>query len=154
MKRLFVQLIMLLMSAIMPVMAQTNLNISKILDGKHASDPSVTETMISGSHPSLRKKKISVLHTFRAPAEDFAERLAPLVLADGAASTGRNVQYRNGKLAYAFLILKPDSESRNGDNRYIYYTDLSALGKGTDVMAVYVEGKCDAENVKKLIFKL
>ncbi len=87
--------------------AQSGLQINQIFGGKYVSDPSVTETIMSGEQRFLRANYLSNLATFKGEAKTYAPIIQPLVLADGAQAIGRNVRYKDGKLQYAFFMLKP-----------------------------------------------
>lgn len=68
--------------------AQSTTNIGQIFGGKYASDPKVSETVMSGSHGWLKKNKINHLCTFKAPASKYVNILEPLVLKDGKKAIG------------------------------------------------------------------
>ncbi|MDE5961260.1 MAG: hypothetical protein K2H08_06050, partial [Duncaniella sp.] len=84
--------------------AQSGLEISRIFGGKYSSDPTVTETIMSGDQNFLRSHKLSTFATFKGNAEKYEPIIQPLVSADGAHATARNVRYRDGKLHYAFFV--------------------------------------------------
>lgn len=117
------------------------------------SDPSVTETIMSGEQRFLRANYLSNLATFKGEAKTYAPIIQPLVLADGAQAIGRNVRYKDGKLQYAFFMLKPVTVDGRKHNRYLYYI-YNAKPASPTVMVIYFDGvlsKAQAESfVKKL----
>lgn len=142
--------IMLLITASLLASAQTTLQITQIFNGKYASDPSVTETMMSGRHEFLRKHRLSMFATFKGPAEKYASIVEPLVLSDGAKPLGRNVRYKDGILSYAYFMLQPYYESRKKINRYLYYINNQPQG-GKDIVVVYFEGSLRQHEANSLI---
>ena len=104
MKRLFIIMAALLALRLCAA-AQSGLEISRLFGGKYSSDPTVTETMMSGDQNFLRSHKLSTFATFKGNAEKYEPIVQPLVVADGSHATARNVRYRDGKLHYAFFVL-------------------------------------------------
>lgn len=133
--------------------AQGGLEINKIFNGTYASDPNVTETLISGKNKFLKSHKLTILATFKGPAATYQSRIEPLVLADGASAIGKNVRYKDGKLYFALFALRPISVGNEKRNRYIYYLN-NAVNKGSSVMVVYLEGSIKEYEVSDLIRSL
>lgn len=148
MKRLI--LIVIALVAVVAAYAQAGLQINSIFGGKYSCDSTVTETMMSGNQRFLRKHNLSTFATFKGPAAKYASVIQPLVLADGAHATGRNIRYRDGKLRYAFFIL-PQVE-RNGQkiNRYLYYINNEGTHKPS-VIVIYFDGTIRPERASELI---
>lgn len=152
MKRLFMAMILLLTVSSSGT-AQTGLEISSIFSSKFSADPNVTETMISGKHKFLTDHDLTVLATFKAPASIYQSLVERLVLADGSKSVGKNIRYKDGKLNFAYFILKPIPEGSVKINRYLYY--LNSIGKnGANVIVVYLEGKLSEQKAGALIHTL
>lgn len=141
------------------VSAQSDLHIGRVFGGKYGSDPSVTETMMSGEQRFLRSNRLANFATFKGDAETYASIIQPLVLADGANAIGRNVRYKDGKLQYAFFMLKPTTESGRKLNRYLYYVTTSKYHtdskKSTSyVMVIYFDGQLTRQQADALIRKM
>jgi len=149
MKRSFIAF-MLLITFSAVASAQTGLNINKVFGGKYASDPMVTETLISGKHRFLRDHELTILATFKGPSVSYAPIVEPLVLADGAKALGRNVRYKDGKLYFALFILRPVKTDGLKTNRYLYYLN-NAAHKGDNVLLVYFEGAISQDEVNDII---
>ena len=141
---------MLLLTVSAMASAQTGLEINQIFNGKYAGDPKVTETMISGSHQFLRHHVLNVFSTFKGPAVKYALIIEPLVLADGAKSIGRNIRYKEGKLHYAFFMLRPLTENGEKINRFLYYLN-NLPQKGNNMMVLYLEGTISQNEANSLI---
>ncbi|MCM1077830.1 MAG: DUF6108 family protein [Bacteroides sp.] len=154
MKRLLTIMFALLALPI-AVCAQSGLEINRIFGGKYSSDPTVTETLMSGRQSFLRDHKLTTFATFKGNAEKYVPIIQPLVLADGSHATGRNVRYRDGKLHYAFFILPPVTDNNKTINRYLYYLNNDKAGKPS-VMVIYFEGtikNSEAENLINALVK-
>lgn len=149
MKRLFI-VMMTMLALRLCATAQSGLEINKIFGGKYSSDPTVTETMMSGNQNFLRSHKLTTFATFKGNAEKYVPIIQPLVVADGAHATARNVRYRDGKLHYAFFVL-PSVES-NGKklNRYLYYLN-NAKAKKPSVILIYFDGTIKNQDAEELI---
>lgn len=152
MKRILSITLLLLIFAI-GVSAQTGLQINRIFGGKYGNDPSVTETMMSGEQRFLRANRLSNFATFKGDAKTYASIIQPLVLADGTKAIGRNVRYKDGKLQYAFLMLKPLTVDGRKLNRYLYYI-YNTKSANPSVMVIYFDGTLSRMQAEDLIKKL
>lgn len=152
MKRLLATLIVML-GIIAGASAQKGLEINKVFGGKYVSDPSVTETLMSGEQKFLRSHRLTTLATFRGASKTYAPILQPLVLADGNNAIGRNVRYRDGKLQYAFFILKPTEANGKKINRYLYYLN-NENSKRPSAMLIYFDGSLSRSQAESLIRSL
>lgn len=142
-----------LLGAILSVSAQSDLQIGRVFGGKYGSDPSVTETMMSGDQRFLRSNRLANFATFKGDAKTYAPIIQPLVLADGAKAIGRNVRYKEGKLQYAFFMLKPVVADGRKLNRYLYYI-TSNKGSNPYVMVIYFDGPLSRQQGEALISKM
>lgn len=142
-----------LIAAVLGACAQSDLQIDRVFGGKYGSDPSVTETMMSGEQRFLRSNRLANFATFKGDAKTYAPIIQPLVLADGAKAVGRNVRYKDGKLQYAFFILKPIITDGRKLNRYLYYI-TSAKEKNSTVMLIYFDGSLTRMQADALIRRL
>lgn len=149
MKRLFIAF-MLLMAGTLATWAQSGLKINQIFTGDYATDPDVTMTIMSGDNRYLVSHHLTVLATFKGPAEKYAKTVASLVVADGAKAVGRNVRYKDGELYYAFYALPKLKSGKNELSRYIYYIS-SGSPKHKRVTLVYFEGKITQGEATRLI---
>lgn len=158
MKRILI-ITLTLLGIIFSVSAQSDLQVGRIFGGKYGSDPSVTETMMSGEQRFLRSNRLANFATFKGDAKTYAPILQPLVLADGAKAIGRNVRYKDGKLQYAFFMLKPTTENGRKLNRYLYYITIAKYDKGAKeshsyVMVIYFDGQLSRQQADALIRKM
>lgn len=142
-----------LIAAVLGASAQSDLQIGRVFGGKYGSDPSVTETMMSGEQRFLRSNRLANFATFKGDAKTYAPIIQPLVLADGANAIGRNVRYKDGKLQYAFFILKPIIADGRKLNRYLYYITSTKEKKST-VMLIYFDGSLTRMQADALIRRL
>lgn len=133
--------------------AQSGLEINRIFGGKYSSDPTVTETMMSGDQSFLRSHKLSTFATFKGNAAKYVQIIQPLVMADGAHATARNVRYRDGKLHYAFFVLPPVTANGKRLNRYLYYLN-NEKAKKPSVMVIYFDGALTSAKAETLIKSL
>lgn len=152
MKRIFLIMSILLTTALVS-QAQQGLKINQIFGGRYVSDPSVTETMLSGEQRFLRSHKLTTFATFKGDAKTYASIIQPLVLADGAHAKGRNVRYREGKLQYAFFVLPSIESDGKKINRYLYYLNNEGT-KRPSVMVIYFDGRITPDGASSLIKQL
>ncbi len=146
----FLSLLIIMIWSFVPASAQTGLEINSIFNGRYASDPNVTEAIISGKNKFLQDHKLSVLATFKGPAATYRPTIEKMVLADAAKAIGKNVRYKDGKLYFGLFILKPVTSGNEKINRYLYYLDNSSKAKAT-VMVVYLEGTLNEQQVSEFI---
>lgn len=133
--------------------AQSGLEIDRIFGGKYSADPTVTETMMSGDQSFLRSHQLSTFATFKGDATKYVPIIQPLVMADGAHATARNVRYRDGKLHYAFFVLPPVTANGKRLNRYIYYLN-NEKAKKPSVMVIYFDGTITSAKAETIIKSL
>lgn len=132
------------------VSAQTKLEIDNLFTEHYASDPQVTETILSGNNKFLKRHNLTVFSTFKGPASKYQQTVERMVLSDARSATGKSVRYKDGKLYFALFILRPVTINGTRLNRYIYYLNNSAA-KGHNVLVVYLEGTLSEHDVAKLI---
>ena len=148
-----------LIAVILAASAQSDLHIGRIFGGKYGSDLSVSETMMSGEQRFLRSNRLANFATFKGDAKTYASIIQPLVLADGANAIGRNVRYKDGKLQYAFFMLKPTTGNGSKLNRYLYYLTPSKYDTDSKkthyfVMVIYFDGQLTRQQADDLIKKM
>lgn len=148
MKRII--LILMAIATVAAAYAQAGLQINSIFGGKYCADSTVTETMMTGNQRFLKKHGLSTFATFKGPAAKFASVIQPLVLADGAHATGRNIRYSDGKLRYAFFILPSVERDGHRINRYLYYINSEGVRKPS-VIVIYFEGRITPDKASALI---
>lgn len=146
--------ILLFLMCAMYLPAQDGLQISKLLNGSLASDPEVSETLISGEHPLIDLSGITLVHSFKGPAVRYASEAASLIKSDTQSATGRNVRYKNGRMTYAFFILPVIEEGDRKINRYLYYLDNSTPKKSGQVMVLYLQGTLSPEKAQRFITQI
>lgn len=149
--------IVILMIALMAIgigaSAQSGLEIEKIFGGKYISDPTVTETMMSGDQAFLRSHKLNTFATFKGRSDKYVPIIQPLVVADGAHARARNVRYRDGKLHFAYYVLPPVTKDGRSINRYLCYLN-NEKAKNPSVMVIYFDGAISNEKAEALIKSL
>ncbi len=146
-------LIWLLICGAAMARAQTGLAINSIFGGRYATDPKVTESIMSGNQKFLKQNHLTVLATFKAPASEYAEFVERAVSADAAKAIGKNVRYKEGKLYFGLFILPPVSQGDKKLNRYLYYLHNTSAKK-PNVLVVYLEGTLNEQQVSDLIQSL
>ncbi|MBD5387656.1 hypothetical protein HDR70_07215 [bacterium] len=152
MKRLLF-IFFIMVSTVMVMNAQSGLEINSIFNGRYATDPNVTETIISGKNKFLKKHKLNVLATFKGPASSYRSIVERMVLADASKSIGKSVRYKDGRLYFGLFILKPIVSNNVRMNRYLYYLDNSNH-KNPTVLVVYLEGTLNEQQVSDFIQSL
>ena len=134
-----------LMIAVTSVSAQNSLNIGKIFGEKYRQNEKTTETIIMGD-----ALKGTGLDTYRSivirDSPELADEISTAVIKDGSDALSREVKYIDGKIYYAHLMLKPLDKY----NRYIFYLNTNLNG-GNKIMLLYMIGKANLDEIKKLI---
>ncbi|MDE6286343.1 MAG: hypothetical protein K2L99_05050 [Muribaculaceae bacterium] len=128
-------------------LAQDGLAINRLFDSR-AGDDKGSQTYISGGQ--LRKMKLELYRsiTLENPQPETVAEIERLVKRDGAHAAEREVQLRGGKLYYGLYRLTP----QGGLNRYVLYLNSALDGSGKLIL-VYIEGKADIDQLKKLLKK-
>ena len=90
------------------------------------------------------------LDTYRSivikDSPELADEISTAVIKDGSDALSREVKYIDGKIYYAQLMLKPLDKY----NRYIFYLNTNLNG-GNKIMLLYMIGKANLDEIKKLI---
>lgn len=131
----------------MTTLAQEGLAINRLF-GSHSNFENGSETFITGGQ--LKKMHLDLYRsiTLENPSAETVAEIERLVKRDGAGAPEREVQQRGGKLYYGLYRLNPKA----GTNRYILYLNSSGAGDGKLIL-VYIEGKADITQLKKLLKK-
>ena len=144
-KRRIAMLAIVLVSAVIPVLAQSDLAIGQLFDGRFRNDVNAQETIMTGD--VMKKYNIS---TFRSLTftnnEKIAQNIAPLVKPDGEKAVSKEVKMKNGELFGAFYELP----KKSGKRRYIFYLNRFLTG-GNKLIIIYIDGKVDLEELKSLM---
>lgn len=126
--------------------AQTGLNINKIFSDSYRNIKGAAETWLVSDE--LRDFDLSIYHSisFKNQAE-LGYAIEKLVATDGANAVSKEVRYKSGHLYYGFYVLAPQ---KRGWHRYIIYLN-DHLNGGNRILLLYMEGKANAGQVKKML---
>lgn len=134
-----------LIMAITAASAQNSLNIGKIFGDKYRQNEKTTETIISGD--ALKGTGLDIYRSLVIKdSPELADEISATVVKDGKDAVSREVKYIDGKIYYAQFMLKPKGK----ENRYIFYLNTHLKG-GSKIMLLYMTGKANLEEIKKLI---
>lgn len=120
---------------------------SRYLNGHFHGNAKASETEVTGS--ALKPYDLDVYRGLTlVDSPEAAEAIEKAVATDSRSATDREVSYRDGRIYYAFLTLKPIK----GKNRYVFYLNQHLAG-GDKIILIYMSGKADANKIKKMIKK-
>ena len=118
-----------------------------ILNSHYSADPGVSKTIVTGK--SLKRYNLEESRGLTlADKPEKAEAIEKAVAHDARNANDREISYRDGKIYYAFLTLKPKDDK----NRYLFYLNQHLAG-GNKIILIYMSGKADSESIKKMIKK-
>ena len=137
---IFMACIMLALTA----SAKKSEGVDALFDGRYNSDPTATVTIVRGGMESHGLDVYKSISLEKADAEDIAS-MEKAVLEEAHNIDNRKMIFTGGKLYFAFLDL-----STRGRGKYVYYLNKQPKG-GRKVILIYMEGKADVEEVKKLL---
>lgn len=148
MKRITIIILTCLLTT-MAAMAQKGLNINRLFDGRYKKAPGATEIIVTGSQ--AREIGLSIYHSVSVTDKTQAEIIENLVVKDGVQAIDKEVEYRNGQLYYGFYTMSKQKSS----NRYIFFLNQNLARKSPKsiVTLIYMEGRANANKIKKLIRK-
>lgn len=132
-------------------MAQQGLKINRLFDGHFKNSPNVTEIIVTGKKAG--ELGLSVYHSLATTDQDKGELIESLVVKDGAHAVEKDVEYRNGQLYYGFYTLRAPTKKRDGQYLFFLNQRLARKSPKNVVTLIYMEGKGDSEQIKKLIRK-
>lgn len=128
--------------------AQTGLNIDPYFSENNSGREGVSLIILDGK--LLGVSNLSVFKSVTANSNNaWADKLKTAVMADGRKAASRQVKLKNGKTYYAFYSLDPPGNGQK-KRRYIMMVDKRLTG-GTDVLAIYLEGKISEKDIQQLI---
>ena len=140
-------ILLTLIYAVTAASAQNSLNIGKLFGDKYRQNENTTETIISGD--ALKGTGLDFYRSLVINGSPkLADEISSTVMKDGNDAVSREVKYIDGKIYYARFMLKPERKS----NRYILFLNTHLKG-GNRIMLLYMTGKADLEEIKKLINK-
>ena len=138
--------------AICAVAMQAQLSIEQIFNAAWASDPNVTEAVVTGKAARKINSRLERLAFFKADAAVYGERVCKLILADAHNASGRDLRYSDGKLSYAYLAL--NNPQPNSLNTYLYFVESRRKTQSSTIIVVLLEGKLSAKEQAKIIESL
>lgn len=123
------------------------LRCERLLDGHYRTNPNASETIVSGK--ALKPYDLDCYHGLTiVDAPDEAKVIELAVNRDSDRAVDREVSYREGKLYYAFLTIKPEGKK----NRYIFYLNQHLSG-GNKIILIYMSGNAGTEKIKSMLKK-
>lgn len=126
-------------------LAQADLNIGSLFDGKYLDSPNATEVVLKGG--SLKEYHLDEYHSLTIVGDSSdAPSIERLVRRDAMSAVEREVTYRQGGIYFAFYQLP----AKGKKNRYLFYLNNHRAG-GDKIMLVYMSGKASASDIRKLI---
>lgn len=148
MKRITIIILTCLLTT-MAAMAQKGLNINRLFDGRYKKAAGATEIIVTGSQ--AREIGLDIYHSVSVTDKTQAEIIENLVVKDGTKAIDKEVEYRNGQLYYGFYTMSKQRSS----NRYIFFLNQNLARKSPKsiVTLIYMEGRANADKIKKLIRK-
>lgn len=144
MKRI-ISLLMLWVIGASSSIAQDQLNIAKIFDGRYHDESRASETQISGDKLSPYSLTLYRSLTLTDMPEEAA-KIEPLVTRDGAKAIDREVSYRDGGLYYGFYQL----QCRGAKQCYLFYLNQNRA-KGNKIIIIYLEGFASPDKIKSML---
>ena len=126
-------------------LAQKNMNISSLFDGKERAKYGFSAVIIEGK--SLKKYNLTQFKSVTTTKAQLFDELEGMVENDSKNAIDKECGYINDKLYYGFYQFKP----RDGKYRYIFYRNSSLRDDEPDeVTIVYMEGYPTLEELKKM----
>lgn len=145
MKRLFY---ILLLTVIMPMqlMAQKDLNIGRVLDGRYKKNPQVTDVVVTGQR--LSGYSLNYYHSLTVNGDaQIMNDIAQAFKDDEPKATDKELSTIGGKLFSGFYQLEYNGEV----NRFVFFKDMrqSPSDKRNAVMIIYMEGNTSLSALKR-----
>ena len=126
-------------------LAQKNMNISSLFEGKERAKYGFSAVIIEGK--SLKKYNLTQFKSVTTTKAQLFDELEGMVENDSKNAIDKECGYINGKLYYGFYQFKP----RDGKYRYIFYRNSSLRDDEPDeVTIVYMEGYPTLEDLKRM----
>lgn len=118
-------------------LAQKDLNIGKILDGRYRKNPSVTDVEIQGER--LHEYQLSYYHSLTVRDDSkIMDAMKAAFIADESKAKDKELTTVGGKLFTGLYRLETDDE----ENRFVFFKDmrLAPEDKKNAMMIIYMEG--------------
>lgn len=150
MKRLCL-LICLLMMPLLVVVAQKNLHVNAIFEGKIIPKNRMVETLAKGE--SLEQYRLSYFRSVKMNVTDMEyTSIYELVTKDvGMETLAEDMEYgRDNDKASYFILHLPKQQKLE---RYLCYQCYEASRGGKNITLVYIEGKASMKELKKMFKK-
>ena len=126
-------------------LAQKNMNISSLFEGKERAKYGFSAVIIEGK--SLKKYNLTQFKSVTTTKAQLFDELEGMVENDSKNAIDKECGYINGKLYYGFYQFKPV----DGKYRYIFYRNSSLRDDEPDeVTIVYMEGYPTLEDLKRM----
>ncbi|MBQ7237969.1 MAG: hypothetical protein IJS20_04175 [Bacteroidales bacterium] len=153
MKRLLKKLLLLLL-LLQPclLLAQTDLSIGKVLDGRYKKNPHTTDVEIFSSR--LVEYNLSYYHSLTVVEDSvIMDAVSQAVMTDEATAINKEVSFVGSRMYYGFLQMRREVP---GENRYVFFRDMRVAPQGAQkpmVVLIFMEGAASLNDLKKKINK-
>lgn len=127
------------------VMAQRDLNIGTILDGRYRKNPAVTDVQIMGDR--LREYDLSYYHSLTVTDDEaLMQTVCAAFVADEPKAVDKELTNVGGSLFTGIYRL-----SYEGTNRFVFFKDMRHAPSGTKnaVILIYMEGDTSLKALQK-----
>lgn len=126
-------------------LAQKNLNIGKVLDGRYKKHPMVTDVEITGRR--LQDYDLTYYHSLTVKDDlELMSEIKSSFMADEAKAVDKELTNIGGQLYTGLFRLEYDGEV----NRFIFFMDMrrSTTKKQNAVILIYMEGKTSLKSLQ------
>lgn len=148
MRHFFIALLLIL-AIPLTVMAQKDLSVGRILDGRYKKNPAVTDVEIMGDR--LREYGLTYYHSFTVKGDvRLMQEVIAAFIADEAKAADKELTKVGGKLISGMYRLKYDGNT----NRFLFFKDMRmAKQKQNAVMVIYMEGGISLKSLQRIFKK-
>lgn len=143
--RHFIITLFLMLAIPLVAVAQKDLNIGRILDGRYKKNLAVTDVEIVGDR--LREYGLTYYHSFMVKGnEKLMQEVVVAFIADESKAADKELTKIGGKLVSGMYRL-----NYNGDiNRFLFFKDMrQANQKQNAVMVIYMEGNTSLKTLQR-----
>lgn len=140
------------MSMTLTAMAQSDLSIGRVLDGRYRKHPATSDVTITGAR--VRDYGLVLYHSLTVEADtQIMDEVLSAFLADQDRTEAKDLSYVGAHLYYGFYQYKVTVEDMY--YRYAFFKDMRYAPQAPEpkVTIIYMEGPASLQTLKKKFMK-
>lgn len=144
--------LLLFLSMALTAMAQSDLNIGRVLDGRYRKHPATSDVTITGAR--VKDYGLVLYHSLTVESDTLImDEVLTAFLSDQDKTEAKDLSYVGAHLYYGFYQFKVTADDMY--HRYAFFKDMRYAPQAVEpkVIIIYMEGPASLQTLKKKFMK-